>query len=82
MLIINNILASKFVDRIKDTVLQKMKKLRFLQDYFDEMVSHQKNWIYLEPILNSPYSAKNLSKENKDFTPCDSSWKKIMRNIK
>jgi hypothetical protein len=47
MLIINNILASKFVDRIKDTVIQRMKKLRFLQDYFDEIVSHQKNWIYL-----------------------------------
>lgn len=48
----------------------------------DEWVLHQKNWLYLEPILNTAYAQKNLPKETKDFAFCDSQWKKLMRSIR
>lgn len=48
----------------------------------DEWILHQRNWLYLEPILISPYSAKNLVKETKIFQQADSQWKKIMRSAR
>lgn len=40
---------------------------------------HQRNWLYLEPILSSPYAVKNMQREVKIFTIADGSWKKIMK---
>jgi dynein heavy chain len=36
--------------------------LRYLQELIDEMYIHQKNWMYLEPILKSLFALKNLAK--------------------
>lgn len=55
---------------------------KYLQELIDEWILHQRNWLYLEPILNSPYSAKNLVKETKIFQVADTNWKKIMRQAR
>ena len=56
--------------------------LRYLQDLIDEWYMHQKNWIYLEPILKSPFAIKNLPKESAMFNQIDSKWKTIMKQAK
>jgi dynein heavy chain len=48
----------------------------------EEWTLHQRNWIYLEPILNSSYAQKNLAKENKLFVAADQQWKKMMKIAK
>lgn len=67
LLSVNNILASRFVEGIRHRVEHQLKLLRYFQELVDEWLLHQRNWLYLEPILNSPYSSKNLPKETKMF---------------
>ncbi|CAK72703.1 unnamed protein product (macronuclear) [Paramecium tetraurelia] len=74
LLTVYNILASRFVEGIRSE--NTFRKL------FDEWMIHQRNWLYLEPILNSPYSAKNLVKESKIFQQADVLWKKLMRTVR
>ncbi|CAK92427.1 unnamed protein product (macronuclear) [Paramecium tetraurelia] len=82
LLTVNNILASRFVEGIRPEVERQQSLLRYFQELFDEWMLHQRNWLYLEPILNSPYSAKNLAKESKIFQQADTQWKKLMRNAR
>lgn len=81
-MIVNNILASKYVGPIKQRVELQSKMLRYLQDLMDQWYLHQKNWIYLEPILKSPFAMKNLPKETAMFSQIDIKWKLIMKQAK
>ena len=78
----NNILASKYVGPIKPRVEVQSRMLRYVQDLVDEWYLHQKNWIYLEPILKSPFAVKNLPKEAAMFNQIDVRWKQIMKQAK
>ena len=82
LLTVNNILASKYVGPIKPRVEVQSRMLRYVQDLIDEWYSHQKNWIYLEPILKSPFAAKNLPREAALFNQLDVRWKQIMKQAK
>ena len=62
LMVVNNILASKYVGPIKQRVDNQSKMLRYMQDLLDQWLLHQKNWIYLEPIFKSPFAMKNLPK--------------------
>jgi dynein heavy chain len=82
LLTVNNILGSKYVGPIKPRVEIQAKMLRYMQDLIDEWYLHQKNWIYLEPILKSPFAIKNLPRETSMFNQIDSKWKAIMKQAK
>lgn len=82
IMIVNNILASKYVGSIKHRVDLQSKMLRYVQDLMDEWYLHQKNWIYLEPIFKSPFAMKNLPKETAMFGQIDVKWKVIMKQAK
>ena len=82
LLTVNNILASKYVGPIKPRVEVQSRMLRYVQDLVDEWYLHQKNWIYLEPILKSPFAVKNLPKEAAMFNQIDVRWKQIMKQAK
>lgn len=45
-------------------------------------MSHQRNWLYLEPILSSPYAAKTMAKEVKIFNSADTAWKRLMKTAR
>lgn len=47
LMVLNNILASKYVDNIRLKVETLVKQFRYLQEMFDEMLLHQRNWLYL-----------------------------------
>lgn len=82
IMVVNNILASKYVGSIKSRVELQSKMLRYLQDLMDQWYMHQKNWIYLEPILKSPFALKNLPRETAMFNQIDIKWKIIMKQAK
>lgn len=48
----------------------------------DEWMMHQRNWLYLEPILTSPYAVKTMAKEVKSFNNADTQWKRIMKTTR
>lgn len=48
----------------------------------DEWMVHQRNWLYLEPILTSPYAVKTMAKEVKSFNNADAQWKRIMKTAR
>ena len=76
-------MANRFVEYIRKRVEDQLKLFRYLQELIDEILMHQKNWIYLEPILNSQYAMKNLPRESKLFQQADLTWKKFMlKNVK
>ena len=52
LLTLNNILGSRYSERIRDRVEKQMKKFRYLQQFLDEWFLHQRNWLYLEVPLN------------------------------
>lgn len=52
LLTLNNILGSRYSERIRDRVEKQMKKFRYLQQFLDEWFLHQRNWLYLEVTLN------------------------------
>ncbi|KAL4466850.1 hypothetical protein ABPG74_010447 [Tetrahymena malaccensis] len=79
LLTVNNILASRFVESIATKVEAKQKSLRQFQELMDEWMLHQRNWLYLEPILTSPYAVKTMAKEVKSFNNADAQWKRIMK---
>jgi dynein heavy chain len=56
--------------------------LRYMQELIDEWYVHQKNWLYLEPILRSPFALKNLPKETGLFAQLDAKWKVLMKQAK
>jgi dynein heavy chain len=83
LITLSNIMASKFVENIRSKVETLIKQFKYLQELFDEMVLHEANWMYLEPLLsNSSYSAKSLTKETKEFTTCDITWRRIAKTIR
>jgi len=79
MLTVNNILSSRFVEGIREKVERQQMHFRYLQELLDEWILHQRNWLYLEPILSSPYAIKNMPKELKVFGNADTAWKKLMK---
>lgn len=46
-MVVNNVLASKYVLPIKARVELQGRMLRYMQDLIDEWYLHQKTWIYL-----------------------------------
>lgn len=67
ILLINNILADKFVTRIKPSVERLQQILLYYQEIFDIWTECQRDWMYLEPIFNSGDMMKDLVKETKLF---------------
>ena len=63
---LNNIIASRFVEAIRGKVDVQVKMFRYLQMLLDEWILHQRNWIYLEPVLSGG-SSLGLAKESKQF---------------
>jgi len=82
LLTVNNILASRFVEGIRARVERQLKLFRYLQELLDEWMVHQRNWLYLEPILTSPYAIRNMQKEVKQFSQADGAWKKFMKAVR
>lgn len=57
-------------------------KLLLVQDTLEEWVKCQGQWMYLQPIFDSPDIMKQLQQETKRFKSVDSTWRNIMSTTK
>lgn len=67
---------------IRGKVELQFKMLHYLHDLLDEWYHHQHTWMYLEPILKSPFAIKNLPKESSTFAQADALWKRLMKQAR
>lgn len=81
-MVVNNILASKYVAPLRVRVELQGRMLRYVQDLLDQWYLHQKNWLYLQPILKSPFALKNLPRQTAMFMQLDAKWKIVMKQAK
>ena len=67
LVMISNILASRYVHGIKQKVEQTGKQLKYFQELLDEWGICQRAWMYLEPIFGGNDLMKDLAKESSRF---------------
>ena len=69
---------SPFKKPFEDEIMDWNHKLITLSDILEEWSKVQAQWMYLQPIFDSPDIAKHLPQENKKFKHVDNQWKNIM----
>jgi len=71
-----------FIDRIDNFD----KKLLLTSEVLEEWIAVQRNWLYLQPIFESPDINKQLPAEGKRFTSVDKNWRTTLlqssRNVR
>lgn len=73
---------SSFRGPFEDEIEEWNKSLLFVNDVIEEWIRCQKDWMYLQPIFDSPDIMKQLPSEGKRFKSIDKSWKEIMTYTK
>ena len=56
--------------------------LLYVSECIDEWIKCQGQWMYLQPIFDSPDIMKQLPSENKKFRNVDKNWKEIINGTK
>lgn len=69
---------SPFKKPFEEEIMEWNYKLITLSDILEEWAKVQMQWMYLQPIFDSPDIAKHLAQENKKFKHVDTQWKAIM----
>ena len=82
IVMIGTILASPFVDPIRDRVVEWNNKLILFQETLDEWTTCQRSWMYLEAIFTSQDIFRQLMDEAAEFQKVDKGWKEIMRRTR
>lgn len=54
------------------------RKLNMISDVLEAWMSVQRNWLYLQPIFESPDINRQLPLEGKKFATVDKSWRQTM----
>jgi len=73
---------SPFKKPFEDKIEEWNTKLMTVSDTLEEWVRCQGQWMYLQPIFDSPDIMKQLPQESKRFKSVDSSWRHILTNAK
>jgi dynein heavy chain, axonemal len=71
-------LFSPFKKPFEEKIMEWFNTLKRISDILEEWAKLQINWMYLQPIFDSPDIAKQLHKESKIFKQTDSFWKAII----
>lgn len=73
---------SPFRGPFEDEIINWNTKLLLVSDTLEEWVKCQSQWMYLQPIFDSPDIMKQLPQETKRFKSVDSTWRHIMNQTK
>ena len=73
---------SSFKKPFAEEIIAWNDKLKLMSDILEEWGKCQTNWMYLQPIFDSPDIAKQLPQESKKFKTVDSTWKHTMNEAK
>jgi len=69
---------SPFRGPFEEDIIKWNEKLLLVSDTLEEWIKCQGQWMYLQPIFDSPDIMKQLPQETKRFKSVDSTWKHIM----
>jgi dynein heavy chain, axonemal len=75
-------LFSPFKKPFEERIFEWFNNLKKISDIIEEWTKLQMNWMYLQPIFDSPDIAKQLHKESKNFKTTDSFWRMIVNKSK
>lgn len=71
-------LFSPFKKPFEERIMDWFNTLKRISDILEEWAKLQINWMYLQPIFDSPDIAKQLHKESKIFKTTDVFWKTVI----
>jgi dynein heavy chain len=69
---------SPFKKPFEEEIEDWNRKLMLVSDTLEEWIKCQGQWMYLQPIFDSPDIVKQLPQESKRFKSVDSTWRHIM----
>jgi dynein heavy chain len=75
-------LFSPFKKPFEARIMEWFNTLKRISDILEEWAKLQMNWMYLQPIFDSPDIAKQLHKESKNFKFTDNFWRAIISRAK
>lgn len=75
---LTTIISNRYVGPLYGDVEPWQKNFARLAEIIDEWINVQKQWIYLENILNNPEMGKQVPAEYKKFMAVDTSFKSLM----
>lgn len=73
---------SPFKKPYEERIIEWNNTLKTISDVLEEWAKCQGQWMYLQPIFDSPDIAKQLPNETKKFKTVDSTWKYTMGTAK
>ena len=76
---INALLSSRYVEPMREAVLDWHRRLTAVSDCIDEWLAVQRQWLYLEVIFASGDIVRQLPEESSAFGKVDRAWKELMR---
>ena len=73
---------SPFKKPFETEIIDWNEKLKLMSDVLEEWGKCQGQWMYLQPIFDSPDIAKQLPSETKKFKTVDTTWRHTMTQAK
>ncbi|KAL8022251.1 putative AAA+ ATPase domain, dynein heavy chain region D6 P-loop domain-containing protein [Plasmopara halstedii] len=73
---------SSFKKPFEDRINRWERTLSTVSDVLDEWIQVQRNWLYLQPIFDSPDINKQLPVEGKRFATVDKNWRQTLAAAK
>lgn len=73
---------SPFKKAFEEDIEQWNATLLYVSECIDEWIKCQGQWMYLQPIFDSPDIMKQLPSENKKFKNVDKVWREVINNTK
>ncbi|EQC31947.1 hypothetical protein SDRG_10462 [Saprolegnia diclina VS20] len=74
----STVLASRFVEPVRDEALALHRRLVLFQETLDEWLTCQREWIYLESIFMAPDIQRQLPQEAQTFGTINTFWKELL----
>ncbi|KAG3085473.1 Dynein heavy chain 1, axonemal [Phytophthora cactorum] len=73
---------STFKGPFEEEIIEWNSTLQLISEVLEEWLAVQRNWLYLQPIFESPDINKQLPAEGKRFASVDKNWRQTLASAK
>ncbi|RLN94479.1 hypothetical protein BBJ28_00006207, partial [Nothophytophthora sp. Chile5] len=73
---------SSFKGPFEEEIIEWNTALQLISEVLEEWLAVQRNWLYLQPIFESPDINKQLPTEGKRFASVDKNWRQTLASAK
>lgn len=73
---------STFKGPFEEEIVEWNSTLQLMSEVLEELLAVQRNWLYLQPIFESPDINKQLPAEGKRFASVDKNWRQTLASAK